>query len=109
MNDTQRTIEQALSLRAPQKESLDILVQILNKIVLSKEMSADEALRLIREVCPSVKDFEHAFPCICFAIATGVGKTRLMGAMIAYLHAEKGIKKLHGSGPQPDNLQQAQN
>ena len=92
MNDTQRTIEQALSLRAPQKESLDILVQILNKIVLSKEMSADEALRLIREVCPSVKDFEHAFPCICFAIATGVGKTRLMGAMIAYLHAEKGIK-----------------
>ena len=38
MNDTQRTIEQALSLRAPQKESLDILVQILNKIVLSKEM-----------------------------------------------------------------------
>ena len=53
MNDTQRTIEQALSLRAPQKESLDILVQILNKIVLSKEMSADEALRLIREVCPS--------------------------------------------------------
>lgn len=25
-------------------------------------------------------------------IATGVGKTRLMGAMIAYLHAEKGIK-----------------
>ena len=57
MNDTQRTIEQALSLRAPQKESLDILVQILNKIVLSKEMSADEALRLIREVCPSVKDF----------------------------------------------------
>ena len=85
MNDTQRTIDQALSLRAPQKESLDILVQILNKIVLSKEMSADEALRLIREVCPSVKDFEHAFPCICFAIATSVGKTRLMGAMIAYL------------------------
>ena len=92
MNDTQRMIEQALSLRAPQKESLDILVQILNKITLSKDMPNEEALRLIQEIRPSVKDFERAFPCICFAIATGVGKTRLMGAMIAYLHAECGIK-----------------
>lgn len=92
MNDTQRMIEQALSLRAPQKESLDILVQILNKITLSKEMPNEEALRLIQEIRPSVKDFERAFPCICFAIATGVGKTRLMGAMIAYLHAECGVK-----------------
>ena len=92
MNDTQRMIEQALSLRAPQKESLDILGQILNKITLSKDMPNEEALRLIQEIRPSVKDFERAFPCICFAIATGVGKTRLMGAMIAYLHAECGIK-----------------
>lgn len=83
MTDTQRTIEQALSLRAPQKESLDILVKILDKIVLSKDMSNDEVLRLVQEVRPSVKDFERAFPCVCFAIATGVGKTRLMGAMIA--------------------------
>lgn len=92
MTDTQRTIEQALSLRAPQKESLDILVKILDKIVLSKDMSNDEVLRLVQEVRPSVKDFERAFPCVCFAIATGVGKTRLMGAMIAYLHADCGIK-----------------
>ena len=55
-------------------------------------MPNEEALRLIQEIRPSVKDFERAFPCICFAIATGVGKTRLMGAMIAYLHAECGIK-----------------
>ena len=92
MNDTQRMIEQALSLRTPQKDSLDILAKIVNKIVLSKDMTNEEALNLIREVAPSVKDFERAFPCICFAIATGVGKTRLMGAMIAYLHAEKNIK-----------------
>ncbi len=92
MNETQQNIEQALSLRAPQKESLDLLVQILEKITFSKDMSNEEALRLIQEVAPSVKDFERAFPCVCFAIATGVGKTRLMGAMIAYLHATKGIK-----------------
>lgn len=92
MNETQRMINQALSLRQPQKESLDILVNVLEKITLAKNMDTSEALRLIQEVRPSVKDFERAFPCICFAIATGVGKTRLMGAMIAYLHAECKIK-----------------
>lgn len=92
MNETQRMINQALSLRQPQKESLDILVNVLEKITLAKNMDTSEALLLIQEVRPSVKDFERAFPCICFAIATGVGKTRLMGAMIAYLHAECKIK-----------------
>ena len=92
MNDTQRRIEQALSLRDPQKESLGILAQILEKIDLSKDTSVEETLRLIQEIRPSVKDFERIFPCICFAIATGVGKTRLMGAMIAYLHQEHGIR-----------------
>lgn len=92
MSDTQRIIKQALSLREPQKESLDILARILNKITLSKTMDTQEALRLIQEIRPSVKDFERAFPCICFAIATGVGKTRLMGAMIAYIHIEFGVK-----------------
>ena len=32
MNDTQRMIEQALSLRQPQKDSLDILAKVLEKI-----------------------------------------------------------------------------
>ena len=92
MNDTQRRIEQALSLRDPQKESLDILAKILEKINLSKDASVEETLRIIQEFRPSVKDFERIFPCICFAIATGVGKTRLMGAMIAYLHQEYNIR-----------------
>ena len=58
MNDTQRRIEQALSLRDPQKESLNILAQILEKIDLSKDISAEETLRLIQEIyamaCESV-------------------------------------------------------
>ena len=33
-----------------------------------------------------VSDFELEFPSLCFALATGVGKTRLMGAFISYLH-----------------------
>lgn len=44
MNDTQRMIEQALSLRAPQKERLDLLAQITERLVLSKEESLEEAL-----------------------------------------------------------------
>ncbi|TXT40426.1 MAG: type III restriction protein res subunit, partial [Comamonadaceae bacterium] len=31
-------------------------------------------------------------PSLCFALATGVGKTRLMGAFISYLYAAHGIK-----------------
>lgn len=33
-----------------------------------------------------IEDFERSFPSLCFALATGVGKTRLMGAFIAYLY-----------------------
>jgi type III restriction enzyme len=38
-----------------------------------------------------VTDFERDFPSLCFALATGVGKTRLMGAFISYLHVVHGI------------------
>jgi type III restriction enzyme len=50
------------------------------------------ALSVIRSEFSSVEDFERAFPSLCFALATGVGKTRLMGAFIAYLHLEHGIR-----------------
>ena len=32
-----------------------------------------------------MEHFEREFPSLCFALATGVGKTRLMGAFIAYM------------------------
>jgi type III restriction enzyme len=38
-----------------------------------------------------VTDLERNFFSRCFAIATGVGKTRLMGAFIAFFHLHKGI------------------
>lgn len=41
---------------------------------------------------PTLADFERDFPSLCFALATGVGKTRLMGAFISYLHAAYGYK-----------------
>lgn len=81
-----RTISQRLSLRKPQAESLEILADVLGKVVLSKGGDAAAALETIRDSYPSVESFEREFPSLCFALATGVGKTRLMGAFIAYLY-----------------------
>lgn len=45
----------------------------------------------VRNLYPTCSDFERDFPSLCFALATGVGKTRLMGAFITYLHLAKDI------------------
>lgn len=74
-----------LSLRKPQRESLDVLVNILDQLSLDKEPDLKHWLGVIQAHYPSMKAFERAFPSLCFALATGVGKTRLMGAMIAWL------------------------
>ncbi|MCP5356684.1 MAG: DEAD/DEAH box helicase family protein [Pseudomonadales bacterium] len=83
---TVRTISQRLSLRKPQSDSLEILADVLGRIDLAKDSDSEATLAAIRDVYPSVEAFEHDFPSLCFALATGVGKTRLMGAFIAYLY-----------------------
>lgn len=83
---TVRTICQRLSLRKPQVDSLEILANVLNRMELSKGSDATAALEVIRDLYPSVEAFERDFPSLCFALATGVGKTRLMGAFITYLY-----------------------
>jgi type III restriction enzyme len=75
-----------LSLRAPQRDSLAILVELLEQLNLSKDPDLQRGLAVIQQQYPAFKDFERAFPSLCFALATGVGKTRLMGAMIAWLY-----------------------
>ncbi len=81
-----RQIAQRLSLRKPQEEALHILAKVLDSIPLSKDRDLVETLAAIGSLWPSVEDFERDFPSICFALATGVGKTRLMGAFISYLY-----------------------
>jgi type III restriction enzyme len=81
-----RTLIQRLSLRSPQATSLEILAEVLDTITLEKSGDPATALELIRSLYPSVTNFEREFPSLCFALATGVGKTRLMGAFIAYLY-----------------------
>ncbi|MDR3707185.1 MAG: DEAD/DEAH box helicase family protein [Capsulimonadaceae bacterium] len=81
-----RTITQRLSLRPPQEKSLEILAQVLDAVRLEKEGDTSASLNIIQALYPGVTDFEREFPSLCFALATGVGKTRLMGAFIAYLY-----------------------
>ena len=50
-----------------------------------------QELGKVKSAYPICTDFERNFPSICFSLATGVGKTRLMGAFVVYLHLSKGI------------------
>lgn len=78
-------IGQRLSLRKPQAKSLEILADVIDRILLGKEVDLAQAINLLNADYPDVEDFEREFVSLCFAIATGVGKTRLMGAFISYL------------------------
>jgi type III restriction enzyme len=92
MNRTATQIRNRLSLRSPQAESLEILTKLTDIIPLKKGLELTEELEKVKNLYPTCTDFERNFPSVCFALATGVGKTRLMGAFIAYLFIEKGIK-----------------
>jgi type III restriction enzyme len=92
MNRTATQIRNRLSLRAPQAESLEIITKLTDIIPLKKGLELTEELEKVKNLYPTCTDFERNFPSVCFALATGVGKTRLMGAFIAYLFIEKGIK-----------------
>lgn len=99
LNYNAKFINNRLALRPPQKESLDRFQLICDNLSLSKEPSLESELQQIRTLFPTMDSFERDFPSICFALATGIGKTRLMGAFIAYLHYEKGIKNFFVIAP----------
>jgi len=86
------SISGRLSLRKPQLKSLEILARITEIAPLTKDEDTNRILEIIKSEYPSVSDFEREFPSLCFALATGVGKTRLMGAFISYLHLAKNIQ-----------------
>ena len=86
MKRIRREVTQRLSLRAPQEESLGRLAEVADLIDWRGEDDPKELLAEIRKLYPSVESFEREFPSLCFALATGVGKTRLMGAFVAYLY-----------------------
>ncbi|MGR6532024.1 DEAD/DEAH box helicase [Brevundimonas sp. RM1] len=88
-----------LSLRQPQRTSLEILDRVTEIAPPSKRADLAAALDVIRSEYPGVTDFERDFVSLCFALATGVGKTRLMGAFIAYLKIAQGINNFFVLAP----------
>lgn len=92
-------ISGAMSLRAPQKTSLEILDNVLNHVKLGKNINLNEALNEVRKLYPICTSFERDFMSLSFVLATGVGKTRLMGAFIAYLYTQHNIKNFFVVAP----------
>ena len=90
-----------LSLRPPQADSLGALVRALDAApeMLGKQRDVGAILSTLKAQFPTLEDFEREFPSLCFALATGVGKTRLMGAFIAYLHLAHGIRNFFVLAP----------
>jgi type III restriction enzyme len=94
MTSIRKQISDRMSLRKPQVVSLERLEKLIE--ILPMGLAADSDLRdleaQVAQMFPGFETFERNFPNFCFALATGVGKTRLMGAMIAYLAEAKGIR-----------------
>lgn len=99
MNPIAENIKQRLSLRKPLQEALDILTQLFEELEMEKEVDLKTELEKVQALYPTCTDFEREFPSICFSIATGVGKTRLMGACVAYLYLQKGIRNFFVLAP----------
>ena len=91
----------AMSLHIPQAKSLVLFADYLQspagqKLLgrMKKETRGNTAEILTESkkyfsALPEAREFEEferSFPAYTFALATGVGKTRLMGAFVAYLY-----------------------
>ena len=92
-------ISGVMSLRKPQTQSLKILEEITNAVQLRKGMNLKAALGAVHAMYPICSDFERDFMSLTFALATGVGKTRLMGAFIAYLYTQHHIRNFFVVAP----------
>ena len=99
MNRHVNAIAGRLSLRPPQRRSLEILDRIVELAPPGKGTDAAAVLAAVCNEFSSITDFEREFPSFCFALATGVGKTRLMGAFISYLYLAHGIRNFFVMAP----------
>lgn len=93
MSDIVKHIKFAMSLRKPQEEALMRLDAISSQCDYKNDNKVSiEALA--SDICEDTTFVESSFefPSFCYAMATGIGKTRLMGACIYYLYKTKGYK-----------------
>jgi len=93
MSETVNKIKYAMSLRTPQEEALSYLDAISTHCDYKKD-SKDTVEAVATEYCEKQRKInaKFDFPSFCYAMATGIGKTRFMGACIYYLYKTKGYK-----------------
>lgn len=93
MSDIVKRISYAMSLRAPQEEALSYLDAISTKCEY-KNGNKEKIEKVASENCENQRKIcsKFDFPSFSYAMATGIGKTRLMGASIYYLYKTKGYK-----------------
>ena len=91
MSEIVNKIKFAMSLRTPQDEALSYLDAISSHCDYKKD-SKDAVEVVASEYCEKQRKVKAGFdfPSFCYAMATGIGKTRLMGASIYYLYKTKG-------------------
>ena len=93
MSDIVSKIKYAMSLRTPQEEALSYLDAISTHCDYKKDSK-----ETVEAAASEHSQNQHKikarfdFPSFCYAMATGIGKTRLMGACIYYLYKTKGYK-----------------
>ncbi len=107
-----RDIAQRLSLRTPQLDALKVLASLVEgrsgdqaPLSLAHGVEPRDAAQGLGPALdlgaleagvagrvPGFSSFEREFPSLCFNLATGVGKTRLMGAFMAYLYRVHGVR-----------------
>lgn len=116
-NQKARDIAHRLSLRDPQVAALELLTRVYDAVQPRKDIDLAAAVEQVQAVLNEVEQqrpklatcgyrhallqaqqtvnfqsFQRQFVNLCFALATGVGKTRLMGAFIAWLYLEHGLR-----------------
>jgi type III restriction enzyme len=92
-------ISSRLSLRQPQRDSLEILAHVLEINPPTKGGDLVTELTKVQEAYPNVASFDREFVSLCFALATGVGKTRLMGAFMALLYTQYEVRNFFVLAP----------
>jgi len=92
-------ISSRLSLRQPQRDSLEILAHVLEMCPPQKGGNLEAQLAKVQEVYTNVASFDREFVSLCFALATGVGKTRLMGAFMSLLYTQYGVRNFFVLAP----------
>lgn len=79
-------VASGMGLRRPQSESLETVRDLLRRLPGPvRDLDSKTIAEHCRQYWPDF-EFAYGYPSLTFALATGVGKTRLIGALAAYLY-----------------------